>query len=353
MRRFFACAAVLAVVWFAPVCGRADDQLIAQTIAQKIEQKKASGDLRGFTVDLQVTDGTVELSGNVSSSSQRDTIIDIARRVRGVKKVVNGLNVSASPREAQTNVAPSMHEAPTDVTPSAHEARTERPMAGSRGGVVAEVSEAIKQAITRRDVNQVSGALPLTAAEQAPRDVAVRPSARTASRPSNEAYQATQSATVNNARPVAYGNPTPAAGTPVRAAQPAQFPASSRSSQGNMSAVRPMNGQAPVAFAPATPTGYQGEMTGAGIEAMPAATYMGGGGAPVIAHYDHPQMPNHAWPSYAPYPNYGAVTYPRQYSPTAWPYIGPFYPYPQVPLGWRKVTLEWDDGWWMLDFKSR
>jgi hypothetical protein len=47
------------------------------------------------------------------------------------------------------------------------------------------------------------------------------------------------------------------------------------------------------------------------------------------------------------------VTYPKQYSPTAWPYIGPFYPYPQVPLGWRKVTLEWDDGWWMLDFKAR
>ena len=33
-------------------------------------------------------------------------------------------------------------------------------------------------------------------------------------------------------------------------------------------------------------------------------------------------------------------------------YIGPFYPYPQVPLGWRKVTLEWDDGWWFLDFKD-
>ena len=46
------------------------------------------------------------------------------------------------------------------------------------------------------------------------------------------------------------------------------------------------------------------------------------------------------------------LTYPKQYSPTAWPYIGPFYPYPQVPLGWRKVSLEWDDGWWMLDFKD-
>ena len=68
------------------------------------------------------------------------------------------------------------------------------------------------------------------------------------------------------------------------------------------------------------------------------------------AYYDQPHMPNYSWPSYAAHPNYAGVTYPRQYSPTAWPYIGPFYPYPQVPLGWRKVTLEWDDGWWFLDF---
>ena len=69
--------------------------------------------------------------------------------------------------------------------------------------------------------------------------------------------------------------------------------------------------------------------------------------------HDQPCMPNYAWPSYAAYPNYAAVTYPKQYSPTAWPYIGPFYPYPQVPLGWRKVTLEWSDGWWFLDFKDQ
>ncbi len=52
-------------------------------------------------------------------------------------------------------------------------------------------------------------------------------------------------------------------------------------------------------------------------------------------------------------PNYAAVTYPSQYSASAWPYIGPFYPYPQVPLNWRKVTLEWSDGHWDLNFDSR
>ena len=68
--------------------------------------------------------------------------------------------------------------------------------------------------------------------------------------------------------------------------------------------------------------------------------------------YDNPQVPGYAWPSYAAAPNYAGLTYPKQYSASAWPYIGPFYPYPQVPLGWRKVTLEWDDGWWFLDFKD-
>ncbi len=94
----------------------------------------------------------------------------------------------------------------------------------------------------------------------------------------------------------------------------------------------------------------------------PVRSPMGAAGGPMPVGYtghgaamatDHPQMPGYAWPGYAAHPNYAAVTYPKQYSPTAWPYIGPFYPYPQVPLGWRKVTLEWDDGWWYLDFNDR
>ncbi|HEY6564999.1 MAG TPA: hypothetical protein VIY86_10915 [Pirellulaceae bacterium] len=105
--------------------------------------------------------------------------------------------------------------------------------------------------------------------------------------------------------------------------------------------------------------GMSGGMYGGG---MSGGMYGGGMGTPVAEMgsegmggviYDNPQMPGYAWPSYASHPNYAAVSYPRQYSPMAWPYIGPFYPYPQVPLGWRKVCLEWDDGWWMLDFKSK
>jgi hypothetical protein len=65
-----------------------------------------------------------------------------------------------------------------------------------------------------------------------------------------------------------------------------------------------------------------------------------------------PSYPNYAWPSYAPYPNFSAVGYPTVYPWQAWPNIGPFYPYPEVPLDWRAVTLRWDDGLWWLDFKK-
>ena len=65
-----------------------------------------------------------------------------------------------------------------------------------------------------------------------------------------------------------------------------------------------------------------------------------------------PGQPNYAWPSYAPYPNFSAVGYPTAYPWQAWPNIGPFYPYPEVPMDWRAVTLRWDDGIWWLDFKK-
>jgi hypothetical protein len=72
---------------------------------------------------------------------------------------------------------------------------------------------------------------------------------------------------------------------------------------------------------------------------------------PLPGQYNQPNMPaDYAWPTYANYPNTAQISYPRNYSPKAWPYIGPFYPYPQVPTGWRKVTLEHHNGSWWLDF---
>jgi hypothetical protein len=97
-----------------------------------------------------------------------------------------------------------------------------------------------------------------------------------------------------------------------------------------------------------------------GMPPMAMAGGMGAGmpnGAPTsiagAGNYSNPNLPSHAWPSYAAYPNSAAIQYPKQYSASAWPYIGPFYPYPQVPLGWREVSLQWDDGHWQLDFEKK
>ena len=85
--------------------------------------------------------------------------------------------------------------------------------------------------------------------------------------------------------------------------------------------------------------GYPGPM-----EPMPIFQ-AGPGGGP----YSLPaaNMPPYAWPTYAAYNNYSRVAYPSAYPQNAWPFIGPPYPFPKVPLGWRSVKLEWIDGhWW-------
>jgi hypothetical protein len=79
------------------------------------------------------------------------------------------------------------------------------------------------------------------------------------------------------------------------------------------------------------------------VEPMPLGGACAGGPYDVGA----PHMPPYAWPTYAPYNNFSRVAYPQFYPHNAWPYIGPNYPFPKVPLSWRKVSLEWQDGhWW-------
>lgn len=217
--------------------------------------------------------------------------------------------------------------------------------------------------------------------------VAVAPQPVSAPQPIGSGVDAasvsTRRSVVQAAPPVAHvPQPPPPAAPATTTVQP--LPVSQVPSQSQVVAVQPTPQPVMVPSAPAVPPGYVAVPIPAAYavpvyagttaqvplamgpartvtyvtqnEAAPAPVpmYLPGSGVGIApARYDHPTMPGYAWPSYAAYPNYAAVTYPKQYSPTAWPYIGPFYPYPQVPLGWRKVTLEWDDGWWMLDFKDR
>lgn len=280
MRRYVFRLAVLAFAVMGPMAAYGNDTQIAQQIVQKLQQEKASGSLKGFTIDLQVEEGTVWMTGRVANAQQQARALDLARRVSGVKQVVNDLEVGPAKQEVAQAAAPStMAQRMGGVAPASAVESARRPtnsVLAQRGEIGSGVGKSSYVAT------------PAPAQIQAAPGMLAQPYAQQAA-PVPYSY----------ARSVRQGEPTPADGM----------------------------GGAPVA--------------------------MQGAGGNTAVRYDHPQMPGYAWPSYASHPNYAAVTYPKQYSPTAWPYIGPFYPYPQVPLGWRKVQLEWDDGWWMLDFKER
>jgi BON domain len=119
---------------------------------------------------------------------------------------------------------------------------------------------------------------------------------------------------------------------PAPAPLPAQMP---QLRQGvPMGIPAPMQGQ--IQVQPGAPQTVFGEPQGAVDPYAGAPNEMG-----------TPPLPGYAWPTYAPYNNYSRVAYPEAYPACAWPFIGPFYPFPRVPPGWRSVKLEWQDGhWW-------
>lgn len=232
----------------------ADDEQIANHLYKKFSAAKQQGTLKNFTLDMEVKEGVVFLTGRVASQKQKSMVLTMAQKAQplGVVEIRDGISIGTAKRVPVSNAAMQR----------ARQASANSPV---------------------QDYDYLSGPT-------------VAPPAHVAGMP---------------------------------AGMPARTPV-----------YRPVGNQVPMAAnqqAPLQAPPY-----------MPASSPAGNG-----ARYDAPGLPNYAWPSYAPHPNYGAVTYPKTYSPTAWPYIGPFYPYPQVPLGWRKVTLEWDDGWWFLDFNDR
>src|SRR4051812_47301760 len=106
MRRYCLRLALLSLTALGPVAVYGDDQQIAQQIVEKLQAEKKAGTLKAFSIDLQVDEGTVWLSGRVSSEQQQARALDLARRVPGVKQVVNDLAVSAAPAKAAVAAKP-------------------------------------------------------------------------------------------------------------------------------------------------------------------------------------------------------------------------------------------------------
>lgn len=290
----------------------ADDQQIADYVKSRLQIEQQRGNLRGFNVDMRVDRGTVWFKGYVSNELQERTILQSAQHAGhlGVVQVVDDIEVQPARMPAEQHaISNPYQQSVIERTPS----RTSRPeMTAYQAGYQAQPSY------------PAAAAYPETSIPNAANSMI---DARSA---------------VSN-------------GTPMPFAQAAGMRATQVSGP-SMQAAGPGPGQfapAQVEMAPGmnmAPGMAPAMDMGMGIAPpMPTQSCGGGGGG----MYDSPNLPGYAWPGYAANPNYAAVTYPQQYSASAWPYIGPFYPYPQVPLGWRKVTLEWDDGWWMLDFNDK
>jgi hypothetical protein len=287
--------AALVAATLLPAGVRAADDMAAD-VAAKLRE---SGALQGYRVNVKAKSGTVWLEGRVADEKQLAAAVGIAEASPGVERVVNRLTVAAKQPAATAGLSlpASMRSLVAPAGPAAAPAKPQAFASAPRS---------------------TTSALPVVQAAAAPRSGGVQRAAF------NRA--AMQGVPAGGAMTL----PTPNGMGAVADGQ--IVPGSVRYSDGGPAGGMPAG---PVAGGPVP-------MAGTGV-GMP----------PIPMRGDGPNMPNYAWPSYAAYPNYAALQYPTQYSPTAWPYIGPFYPYPQVPLGWRRVSLEWDDGWWFLDFDER
>ncbi|MHC4177892.1 MAG: BON domain-containing protein [Planctomycetota bacterium] len=305
----------------------AGNQEVADQIARTLQE---SGKLSNYKIEVQYQQGVARLKGHVRSQSQMNTALRVAIQTAGVNRVVNELTVSspAAPRAAAPELGGHLRTPPQQPDAARpvvrHQPRSQRTNA----------VEWLKKIVVGEDRQQKPQVQAQPADGRGPNRAQRVPSSFT----NAPVKQVAGTQPVAAAQPVVAEQPVVATQpvAPVRTLPQGTIPRHAR---------RPI----PVAYTQAP----GGQMPGSAVPGGPIPAYVaraGGGVAP--ARYDQPHLPKYSWPSYAAYPNYAALTYPRQYSPTAWPYIGPFYPYPQVPLGWRKVTLEWDDGWWMLDFRN-
>jgi osmotically-inducible protein OsmY len=305
------------------------NQEIAEAVANAFREARLSGK----DIAIEVKGGVCTLEGQIADSQQKAMASRVVSAVPGVQSVDNQLTIMESANAPQDLPrSPAVQQAGFDGTPEWN---------------VQQVSNTAPAASNSEVAQQVANAV--AGAGVAGYDIEVRYKAGVAAL-LGEIGSAQEAAIAEQAALQVPGvnqvlNRLTVNGQPV-AQEQTQF---------QQQAFAPQTG------VPAMPAGYPqmmqaaqpGPVVGPGMPPPPAAAP----GAPAVmaGHMIHnqPHVPEYAWPAYAPYDNYAQVSYPSAYDASAWPYIGPFYPYPQVPMEWRSAQLVWDDGYWQLKFHSR
>jgi len=130
-----------------------ESRRIAETLVAKLREEQKAGNLERFGIDVQADKGTLTLKGQMASEEQRDTVLEIARRIPGVKKVVNGISIAAErpePKEIVPELAPvEMAKRPLAPATSRRETEAE-PIATAQPKEIAKpaTTESESRAIT-------------------------------------------------------------------------------------------------------------------------------------------------------------------------------------------------------------
>lgn len=307
MRRIFFSGAVLLTAMMIPLSVMAGNQQMAENVASVLQD---SGLVDDCEIGLKYQDGTVWLTGSVEDVLTKQRIEKMVADTEGVHQVINHLDVTAKSDPQVRQVARFERQMPVGerVVDSRIISDELISVTDAQGR---PVSDACLNGVTLE--SSVDQNMEPAVSSASPSDPKVVKSSMPNVRPMNVSMASQNSVSVvpagnspKSLTPVAYGTQTvtdsgvySAGGCPL-----------------------PMNAQA-----------YN----------MPT-----NGGAAM--RYNQPNLPRYAWPTTAAYSNTAAIQYPKRYTHKAFPFIGPFYPYPQVPDGWRKITVEWHDGYWHVDY---
>jgi osmotically-inducible protein OsmY len=278
------------------VFSKEHNQRQAEQVKAALQEARIDGD----SINIETIDGVVTLTGKVQNPEHKARAEEACQKISGVTKVVN--NLKYVPR---SSVRPASATLADLVKRSLRRDRTQADSPAIQQVIAEQPSTPSNQQVAE----QIGGSLREVGLAGLPIQVRF------------EKGIVTLNGTVESS---------------------AQGQAAAQAA-GSVAGVKSVQNELAVSQA-----SFQVSQVSAGPTAMAGPAAMGGAGM-----FSHPQLPSHAWPAYAQYPNSAAVTYPTQYSASAFPYIGPFYPYPQVPMGWRQVKLEWDDGFWNLNFNKK
>jgi BON domain len=105
-----------------PAPKQATSRDVASAVAETLRQAGKAGQVRHYSIDVLVKDGTTELSGTVAGPQQREEVLKLVRGVAGVGPIVDKLTILAPNPIAQVQAtapgAPVLQPPPIPTAPT-------------------------------------------------------------------------------------------------------------------------------------------------------------------------------------------------------------------------------------------